>query len=396
MNRWIAYGLPVAIVAVAGAVAAVIMAARTPPERVEPAEPVPLVRAATVETSDVQLVVESQGTVEPRTETRLVAEVAGRIIEVVPDFEDGAFFERDDLLVRIDPHDYRQALVRAEADVARAELRLAQEEAEAEIAREEWQELGGEKPTPLTLREPQVAEARAALEAARAAVEQARRNLERTEIRAPYRGRIRGTMVDVGQYVGPGAPIADVYAVDYAEIRLPLPDRELAFIDLPLGYRDVESSSSGPEVRLRADFAGQTYEWTGRIVRTDGQIDRRSRMVTAVARVADPYGRGADPDRPPLAAGLYVRAEILGRQADDVAVIPRAAVRPDGRVLVIGDDDRLEFRDIEVLRLTSEQAIVRSGLAPGERVVLTALAVATDGMKVRTEDETERDGEGAG
>jgi RND family efflux transporter MFP subunit len=377
--------LPLAAVAVAIVVMATMIKMKPAPETRIPEPPLPMVRVMDVQLQDMTLTVNSQGTVSPRTESVLLPEVAGRVIEVSPSFVPGGFFEKGELLLRIDPFDYRQAVVQTRSAVAQAELRLATELAEAEVARKEWDELGKGKPTPLTLREPQVAEAEAALASARAALENTERNLERTSILAPYAGRVRQKQVDVGQYVSPGNPLATIYSVDYAEIRLPLPDDDLAFVDLPLDYRDEASRGRGPEVTLRADFAGRTFSWTGRIVRTEGEIDARSRMVHAVARVSNPYARGADPDRPPLAAGMYVEAEIAGRPVENVVLIPRAAIRPNDIVLVVDEEDRLRFRPVEILRATSEHAIVSSGLADGERICISSLTAVTDGMRVRFE-----------
>jgi multidrug efflux system membrane fusion protein len=375
--------LPLAVIAVAIVVMVIMIKARPEPETRIPEVPLPVVRFAEVQLQDLTLTVQSQGTVSPRTESLLLPEVAGRIIEVSPAFVPGGFFEKGELLLRIDPFNYRQADVQARGAIAQAELRLAMELAEAEVARNEWKELGQGKPTALTLREPQVAEAEAALAAARAALESAGRNLERTTIVAPYAGRVRQKQVDVGQYVSPGTPLATIYAVDYAEIRLPLPDDDLAFVDLPLDYRGETSRGRGPEVTLRADFAGQTFSWKGRIVRTEGEIDPRSRMVHAVARVSNPYSRSAHPERPPLAAGMYVEAEIAGRSVEGVALIPRSAVRADDVVLVVDDEERLRFRPVEILRATSQHAIISSGLADGERICISNLAAVTDGMRVR-------------
>lgn len=381
--------LPLAIVIVGAAGMLIMIKARPEPETRIPEVPLPLVRVQEIRLQDMALTVRSQGTVSPRTESVLLPEVAGRIIEVAPSFVPGGYFDEGEPLLRIDPFDYRQAVVQARGAIAQAELRLASELAEADVARAEWEELGKGEPTPLTLREPQVAEAEAALAAARAALENAERNLQRTEIAAPYDGRVRQKQVDVGQYISPGTPLATIYSVDYAEIRLPLPDDDLAFVELPLDYRGERSSTTGPEVTLLADFAGKRYSWQGRIVRTEGEIDPRSRMVHAVARVSDPYARGDDPDRPPLAAGMYVEAEIAGRSVEAVAVIPRSAVRAGDVVLVVDGDDRLRFRPVEILRSTSQEAIVSSGLAEGERLCISSLATVTDGMRVRVAEVTE-------
>ena len=388
MNRALRVLLPLGLVALGALGAVAMIKSRSKPEVREVEVPVPLVRVQTVELRDVQLTVTSQGTVSPRTESTLVPEVAGRVTWVAPSFASGGFFEEDAVLLKIDSHDYRQAVVQARAAVAQAELRLARERAEAEVALDEWTDLGQGTPPALTLHEPQLADAAATLEAARAGLGQAEQNLERTQIRAPYVGRIRRKQVDVGQYVTPGTPLATLYAVDSAEIRLPLPDAELAFVDLPLDYRGESDQGAGPRVLLHARFAGQTYEWEGHIVRTEGEIDPRSRMIHAVARVADPYARGGDPGRPPLAVGLYVDARIQGRVARQVAVLSRSALRGENQVLVVSDEDRLHFRTVEILRKTQDDVIVSSGLDAGERVCLSPLAVVTEGMRVRTTAET--------
>lgn len=383
MKKWQKIIFPLIVIVIGALGAGAMFLSREEPETRIPEPPLPLVRVMPVALENLQLTVKSQGTVKPRTETTLVTEVAGRVLEVHPSFVAGGFFEEGDLLLAVDPHDYRQALIQARSAVAQTELRLAQEQAEAEIARGEWEDLGGGEASPLTLRIPQVAEAEAALASARAAVVRAERNLERTRIRAPYAGRIREKNVDRGQYVTPGTPLAHIYSVDFAEVRLPLPDADLAFVDLPLVFRGTESRKPGPAVVLRAEFAGRSFEWQGRLVRTEGEIDSRSRMVHAVAQVKDPYGRGEDPERPPLAVGMYVEAEIAGRTVEGVAVIPRTALRNDSQVLIVDENDRLQFRDVVVLRINDDQAVVSSGLSDGERVCLSNLSAVTNGMRVR-------------
>lgn len=379
-------GLPLGVlgIGVLGAGAMVMM--RPDVETRRPVATAPLVRVQAVELRQAQFTVRSQGTVSPRTESQLVPEVAGRVIWVSPSFASGGFFESAETLLRIDPHDYRQEVIRAQAQVASARLRLAQEQAEAAVARAEWEELGEGDGTPLTLREPQLEEARAALASAEANLETAKRNLERTQIRAPYAGRMRQKNVDLGQFVTVGSPVAQIYAVDYAEIRLPLPDDDLAFIDLPLDYRGDPTRAEGPRVTLRAEFAGRSHQWEGRIVRTEGEIDATTRMVHVVARVKNPYGRVEGRDRPPLAAGLYVQAEIEGRTVEAVATLPRAALRGRRQVLVVDGDDRLRFRDVEVVRTSHDRIVVAGGLEEGERVCLSPLSTVTDGMRVRTGD----------
>ena len=225
--------------------------------------------------------------------------------------------------------------------------------------------------------------AQAELREANATLKRAQRDLARTQVLAPYDGRVRSEQVDVGQFVNRGESVAKVYAVDFAEVRLPIPDEELAYLDLPLTQSGGELENP-VTVTLRARFAGKQNEWQGEIVRTEGELDPRTRMVHVVARVAAPYA--PHDGRPPLAVGLFVEAEILGSQVEDVVVLPRSALRGASRVLVVDADDRLRFRDVEVLRVVRDQVFVRSGLARGERVCVSALEIALEGMRVRVNE----------
>ncbi len=375
--------LPVAVIAFGMLIAFVLISARSEVVVAPPKVPPPLVRAMTVENRDVQLQIEAQGIVTPRTRTSLVSQVAGQIISVSPAFANGGFFKTGDVLLAVDPRDYELAVDRARAVVSQAQVRLAREEEEADLAKQEWQRLGNGEATDLALRKPQLADARAALQAAMASREQARLALERTRIRAPYEGRVLSKVVDLGQYVNPGAPVARIYAVDYAEIRLPVPHEQLAFLDLVYNARSELEPGSRPKARVQAVFAGAPRTWQGEIVRIEGEIDARTRMVNLVARVDAPYDRGDDANRAPLYAGLFVEVEILGRVARSIAVVPRSAIRGADQVLVIDEDDRLRFRRVNLLRLEAENALVRSGLAGGERVCISTLDVVVEGMQVR-------------
>ena len=374
--------LPLAVLGGAGFAAVTMIRARPPVEIQAPVVTPPGVRVEEVTLRDVPLSVTSQGTVRPRTESQLVTEIAGRVTWVAPSFAGGGFFELGDVLVKIDPFDYQQAVVSARSQLAQARLRLAQEEAEAEVAVREWEELGRGDPRELTLRKPQLEEARASVAGAEANLERAKRDLERAEIGAPYAGRIRQKNVDIGQFVRVGDAVATIYAVAVAEVRLPLPDDQLAYLDLPLSYRGG-SDQPRPRVTLRATFAGEAHEWQGWIVRTESEIDPVSRMVHAVAEVSDPYTPGPNQSRPPLAVGMYVEAEIAGRTARDVAVVPRAALRGRDRVLVVDAQDRLSFREIDILRATTDTIYVQRGLAEGDLVVVSPLDTPTEGMRVQ-------------
>jgi len=377
-----------------GVLGGVILVATRPTVAPAPAEaPAPLVRALRVEPEAHRYAVRANGTVVPRTQSELVPQVSGEVVWVSPSLASGGFFDADDVLARIDPRDYEVDLESRRAALARAESEFSRARTERERQRE-LAERSVASQARIDDAENAYRVAEAEVREARAGLERAERDLARTELRAPFQGRVREKSVDVGQFVNRGAPIATLYAVDFAEVRLPVPDRELSFLDLDLGAGPGSSGDgstgsegdggpeeAGAEVVLRAEFAGEERTWHGRIVRTEGELDPRSRMVQVVARVAEPYS--ADP---PLAVGLFVSAEILGRALESVYVLPQTALhrRPEGDlVYVIDADDRLRFRPVTVLRANGGEVVIGEGLAPGERVAVSSLGAAVDGMRVR-------------
>ncbi len=379
-HRFLRVLLPLLVLALGIAALALLVALRRRPAVRPPVIPVPIVETVPVRYSPERVLVRAEGTVETRTRTTLVAEVGGKILEVSPRFEDGEFVQEGELLLRIDPVDWRAAVESARANLARAELALAQEEAAAAQARRDWERFGEGDPDPLVVHEPQLARARAEVEAARAAVARAERDLARTEIRAPYDGRVLARNVDVGQVVMPGTALGSLYATDAVLVPLPVPDVELAYLEVPLSPGDP----AGPAVTLRARFGGDERSWKGRIVRTGGQVDPKSRMVRLVARVDRPFA----PGRPPLVPGMFVRAEIPGKLLPRAVSLPRVALRTGDTVLVVDDESRVRIRKVHVLRRDRDTVLVGGGLEDGQRVVVTPLEIVTDGMRVEVADAT--------
>lgn len=377
--------LPIFVLAAAAFVTVRLIENREVPEARVAEEIPPLVETIRAEYASTTLRIEAEGTVVPRTETQLVPEVSGRVTEVSGAFVAGGFFEKGDVLFRLDSREYELAVTRSRSAVAQANLRLETERQEGALAQEEWELLGEGRPTPLAIREPQIAEAQAAVAAAEAALEQAEYDLERTVVYAPYDGRVREEDLDIGQFVSRGNVVATIYSVDAAEVRLPVPDAELAFVDLPLGYRQEgnEGAVSGPRVILHAEFAGQEHQWEGRIVRTEGEIDPQTRMVHAIARVENPYDRLPNSARPPLAVGMFVRAEILGHPSGPVASLPRSVMRGEDEVLIVDPENRLRFRRVEVLRMERDRVLLKSGIGEDDRIVVSPLENAIDGELVR-------------
>ncbi len=391
MIRAVLKGLLAAAILVLSVLGSMAVVARGPKPVPRPeGRRIPVVRVTTARAEDVRLDVTAFGVVRPRTETTLVAQVAGRVEAVSPSWKSGGFFRKGEVLLRIDARDYELRRTQAEALVARAKAGLDRVEAEAGVARREWQEFGKGEANPLALRKPQLEEAEAQLASARAALKAAELDLLRTSIRAPYDGRVREKLCDVGQFVAAGTPVARIYATDYAEVRLAVPDHHLAFLDLPLvsapdAGEGPGGAAAGPVVELFATFAGAEHRWVGRIVRTEAEIDPRSRVVHAVARVEKPY-TPRKPGSPPLMVGMYVRAVIHGKPADSVILAPPEAVRGRNTVLVVDGEDRLRVRKVEILRRTPRGFVVSRGIRPGERICLTDVRPAVEGMRVKPEE----------
>lgn len=357
----------------------------------------PAVFFATAEQRSVTLDVTAQGEVKPRTDINLTAEVAGRIVKTSDAFVVGGAFNADDLLVKIEDADYRAAVAGAKARVAQAEEFLRREEAESDLARKDYEALGRDAdPSELTLRMPQLAQARAAYAAAKADYTAAALDLERTEIRAPFKGRVRERSAGVGQFISPGAPIGRIFSTDVAEVRLPLTDGDLAKLGITLAFVETPEDQ-GPAVTLSGVFAGEFHEWRARIARTDGAIDPSTRQISAIAVVEDPYGAGSD-DGAPLPMGLFVDARIEGKPIEDAVVLPRAALYGRDTVYVVKSDDTLDARTVTIVSADKDTITLAGGVADGERIVISPLRGAKEGDKVSPTKSTEipgakRDGE---
>jgi RND family efflux transporter MFP subunit len=370
--------LPVLILAVGGLAA---WRLGIPVEAPKPRPVAPQVMKTEViqlQRSDFPVQLDSQGSVRAHYTTTITPQVPGTITVIHERFEDGAFFKKDEVLAELDPADFEVAVASAESRIARADAILIQEEARAKQARLNWQDLGyDEEPSELVLRVPQLKEARATVDAAKADLAQARRNLERTKIRAPFDGRVQARSVGLGQAVGASTPLGEVFATDFAEIRLPLTPRQLDFIKLPSRPGDPEL----PVILTDALGGATLTQWQASIVRTEGSIDESSRELFAIARINDPFGLISG--KPPLRIGQPVRASIRGRVLDDVFVLPRHALRGVNRIyLVDREPDRIRRALIEPIWTTADELIVRDGLEPGQRLSITRLPYAPDGAPV--------------
>lgn len=344
------------------------------------------VRTIQAEPESVRLEVLSQGSVIPNTETELIPEVSGRVVWISPSLVNGGYFEKNDLLLTIEEGDYRSKLDKASASQARAE-------AEFEHAKFEYQRLESLEARKLASRSQMENSQRAyrvagaLLNDAKATLEQAKRDLDRTSIYAPFNGLVRKEAVDIGQFVNRGGAVASIYASDEAEVRLPIADRQLAFLNLPVGHRGELPKSQQPRVKLTASYAGRQLIWEGTIVRTESQIDLNSRMVHVIANVIN------NEQTVPLSVGLFVNAEIEGLLVENIVSLPRTALRNNDQILIVDNENRIRFRKIDPLRLHKDQVLVQGGIEAGEIVCLSPLQTAIDGMLVNPVKENPRNTE---
>ena len=347
---------------------------KPPPETKDVADVEVLVDVMPLEQMAVSFTVQSQGTVRPRTETILSAEISGTIVSISPSFVAGGVFAGGDELMRIDPTNYEVAVEQAEALLKQRQIEFDGAEklkTQGYRAESEW------------------ASAAAALASAKADVVKARRNLERTFIRLPYDGMVRTKEADLGQYVNPGTRLGVTFATDYAEVRLPLTDRDLAFVDLP-NPADISRSggAKGTSVSLSTVQRGQVAYWEAQIVRTEGVVDEKNRVTYAVAQIQDPYKFDKETEHSsPLPMGTFVAATIDGLTVDNLIRVPRSALRGNNHLMIIDDDNRLRVRTVDVLRTDTDYAYLIGGAMPGERISLTAIESPINGMRVRTGDE---------
>jgi RND family efflux transporter MFP subunit len=361
----------------------VVLVGKPKPQPRAPEPPrVPMVDVVTATPTTHRLSVLTQGTVEAQRQINVVAQVSGKVVSVSAQFADGTFFSAGDRLLQIETDDYEFAIARAKAQLAASEQRLAEERGRAFQARREWRDLGAEEANALFLRQPQLRAAEAAVEAAQADLDAAQLALTRTTIVAPFDGRLAAKRADIGQFVAAGSPVATLYATDQLEVRLPLSDSQLAILGPDITRLHLDDGAVIP-VTVSADFAGQRWQWSATVRRTESMVDPTSRIFYAVAEIDDTT-RDELPGRPPLVPGMYVEAALLGQAQDAVIQLPATALRGDNTVLIVSDQDRLQRRAVHVIQRQVDEVWVR-GLQAGERVVAAQSSALTVGMTVDTQ-----------
>ncbi|MBN2071401.1 MAG: efflux RND transporter periplasmic adaptor subunit [Candidatus Krumholzibacteriota bacterium] len=378
--------ISIVIIAVGAFIVVVLMATKTEVIKRKSSIPVPVVNTLRIEPAARRIVLTGEGTVRPLRIINLVPQVSGKIVSLDDRFADGGEFARGEQLLKIEDTDYRLAVKSAESKVMDLESRLQMAIEEAAAAREEWamSNNGEEKPPPLVAKEPQLAASRAALSAAEAEYERAMLNLERTSITAPFEGRISAKNADIGQFVSPGQVLATIYSIEAAEITVPMKNDDLSWFSVP-GF--TTENDPGSCATVIAEIAGMELQWPAMVMRAEGFLDSRTRMVNVVVRVDKPYQ-----STPPLAMGLFTSVRIEGNLLENTTVIPRSSVHEDNTVWLVDPDGRLRFRRVEIARFEGNDAWITSGLSAGELVVTSAVKAVTDSMKVNLRPVKGKDG----
>jgi len=371
--------IPIVILAAGIAAMAIFFNMKKPPEQKEKVDKTPIVAVENISVAPMTLEVNSYGMVKPKYETELVAQVNGEIVELNDIFVRGGLVKKGQLLARIDPSDYHAALIDAQATMASARAALEKELAQGQVAEREWKQITNTSPTELSLRKPQLAQELARVKAAQASVLRAERNLERTEIRAPYDAMIDSRNIGLGSFVSVGSKIGHVLGTAIAEIRLPVADNQLAF----LVKTEFTKQGVDAKVNLLGTYAGQDTQWQAIIARSEGVIDSKSRMSYLVAEINDPYllNSLSDSNDVPLRFGSYVNAKIMGYDISKAALVPRYLV-VNGRVALLDNESKLHYAVIDIVRQQGSNVIVIDGLQDGDQLIVSALDYPVDGMKL--------------
>ena len=327
---------------------------------------------------DFQVQISSNGTTTPLTQTVLTAEVGGEVIYRSKKFAEGASVIEGEILAKIDDTDLQLQYKNALLQLANAEVQYSLQLAEAEVAKEAWDKIGDGVASDLTLKKPQLKQAEAFLEVAKAQVSSAAKKLNKTEIIAPYAGRIQNVNIDLGTTIIPGQPVGAMYTSSEIEITLAVKDNDLQFLSIPMDGRKLNPSEQASVV-IESFYKGKTQSWKGKLERVDGVIDPVTRMINLIAVFKNDF---IEIDKPNLPIGLFVEAKIDGITLKNIFEIPINSISEDNEVYIVDKDNQLELRELTILKKYSEFVIIKDGLKAGERIVTSKLSTASNGIKV--------------
>ena len=347
------------------------------PDPVEEA-PAPDVIVEILTPEDFQIKISSNGTTTPLTQTVLTAEVGGEVIYRSKKFSEGSSVIEGEILAKIDDTDLQLQYKNALLQLANAEVQYSLQLAEAEVAKQAWEKMGDGIASDLTLKKPQLKQAEALLAVAKAQVSSAEKKLDKTEIVAPYAGRIQNVNIDLGTTIIPGQPVGALYTSSEIEVTLAVKDNDLQFLSIPMDGRKLDPSEQAL-VEIKSFYKGKNQTWIGRLERVDGVIDPITRMINLIAVFKNDF---IEIDKPNLPIGLFVEAQIDGIKLKNIFSIPVNAISENNEVYIVNNDNELVSIKLPILKKYSDFVIVKDGLKAGERIVTSKLSTASNGIKV--------------
>ncbi|MFK8113642.1 MAG: efflux RND transporter periplasmic adaptor subunit [Rubripirellula sp.] len=376
--------LIVCLAILAASVGAVVWINRTEPtaEQVTaPRKSAALVETVTVERGTYAPKLVVLGTVRPAQDIVLSPRVSGQVIELSSKLVPGGMVREGDLLLRIDPADFANAVSINRSELKQVEASLEIEEGRQSLAKKELALLEGTiegTNRALVLREPQIASIRAEVSAAEAAVERAELDLDRASVFAPFDAQILSRSVNVGSQVSPNDELAQLVGIDEYWIMAAVPVRSLQWLRFP---KSNERAEDGSPVTLRdPDSWPRGSVRHGYVARMIGTLDQETRLARVLVIVRDPLGETTD--GPPLILDTLIETEIEGRPIEGVIRLNRDFVRDADTVWVM-KDEKLEIRKVEIVFRDAKHAYIHMGLEHGDEVVATTLATVAEGVGLR-------------
>lgn len=385
-SRWLRIGLPVVVLLIGVAAAVALVQTAPKAKRTPPPKQARLVEVETARIGDANIEIEAMGTVVAAQEVVLQSQVSGEVVAVSPELAPGGLFRAGEEILRIDPADYELNVRQKESELATAQSNLQLEQGKQAIARREYELLGetvAKGDSDLVLRKPQLAAAKAQVNMARAALSMAQLNLDRTRIRAPFNAIVRSRSVNVGTRVSPNSQLATLIGTDRYWIELAVPVDQLQWLEIPRADRH-----SGSTLRVYNEAAwGPGVYRSGRIIRLAGDLEEEGRMARLLVAVDDPLALGAENRAAPaLLIDSYVRVVLEGRPLSEVVTLDRSLIRDGDQVWIMGEDDALQIRPVQIRFRGRDVVHISAGIAEGERIVRTDLAAPVAGMALRTGD----------
>jgi len=398
-------------------IAVVLVLMRPKAERQVPVDKGLLVEVAPAKAEDIQMVVESFGTVEPRESLKLVAQVRGQIVEFDPAFKEGGFVQKKTRMIQIDPRTYsleverrRVQIKQAEAElksleqqvvnlkarlkIATSDVKLAKNEylrlkklidrkviAQSQLDKTEQAYLASQERlqalnNQLALVGPQKEQLIAARDMARVMYQEAQLDLERSSIVAPFDGWVLEKAVEVGQHVNIGQQLGKIYSSGQLDIEVRIPAKDLNWLPADLGQ----------EMPILADVvfknAGDEHVWSGRVARIKAMMDERTRTLPMVIEIDETPNSEQSRNPLRLRPGMFVTVRIKGKKIPNVFVLPRYLVYP-GDVVYTVKDDTLKSNTVKILRGYKDSVIIGEGLSEGDLIIKSPLSSPADGQMVR-------------